>query len=102
DAMRGAQVSDRAAAAQLDFREFAAARARQLFRLAVLMCDNWHEAEDLVQTTLAKLFVAWDRVRRRDSMETYARKVMVNTFLSQRRLRRSQETPVADFTDLSA
>lgn len=95
-------MSDRAADAQLDFREFAAARARQLFRLALLMCGNWHEAEDLVQTTLAKLFVAWDRVRRRDSMETYARKVMVNTFLSQRRLRRSQETPIADFGDMSA
>ena len=55
--------------AEMEYREFASARATQLFRLAFLMCGDWHEAEDLVQTTLAKLFVAWNRVRRRSSME---------------------------------
>jgi RNA polymerase sigma-70 factor (sigma-E family) len=85
-----------------DYREFASARARQLFRLAFLMCGDWHEAEDLVQTTLASLFVAWKRVRRRNSMDTYARTVLVNAFLSQRRLKRSRELPIAQFADKSA
>ena len=78
------------------------ARAGQLFRIAFLMCGDWHEAEDLVQTTLAKLFVAWGRVRRRESVDTYARRVMLNAYLSQRRLRRSGEMPVADLSELSA
>jgi RNA polymerase sigma-70 factor (sigma-E family) len=85
----------------LEYREFAAARTRQLFRVAFLLCGDWHEAEDLTQTTLAKLFLAWKRVRH-DSADTYARKVLVNTYLSQRRLRRSQETPVADFDESDA
>lgn len=87
---------------ETDYREFASARATQLFRLAFLMCGDWHEAEDLVQTTLASLFVAWHRVRRRNSMDTYARRVLVNTFISQRRLKRSGETPIAQIADVRA
>jgi RNA polymerase sigma-70 factor (sigma-E family) len=79
-----------------DFRDFASARAAQLFRIAYLVCGDWHEAEDLVQTTLAKLFVAWHRVQRAESPDRYARKVLMNAYLSQRRLKRSTETPVAD------
>jgi RNA polymerase sigma-70 factor (sigma-E family) len=85
-----------------DFRDFAMARAGQLFRIAYLMSGDWHEAEDLVQTTLTKLFVAWGRVQRRGSVDTYARRVLVNTYLSQRRLRRSRELPVADIGDAGA
>jgi len=88
--------------AEVEYREFASARATQLFRLAFLMCGDWHQAEDLVQTTLASLFVAWNRVRRCNSMEAYARRVLVNAFLSQRRLRRYSETPIAQFADVRA
>ena len=95
-------MSDRGVDAALEYRDFADARAAQLFRIAFLMCGDWHEAEDLVQTTLAKLFVAWGRVRRRESVDTYARRVMLNAYLSQRRLRRSGEMPVADLGDMSA
>jgi RNA polymerase sigma-70 factor (sigma-E family) len=95
-------VSERVADADAEYREFATARAGQLFRLALLMCGDWHEAQDLVQTTLASMFVAWNRVRRRQSMDTYARRVLVNAFLSQRRLRRSRETPIAQFADTIA
>jgi RNA polymerase sigma-70 factor (sigma-E family) len=85
-----------------DFHEFASARAGQLFRIAYLICGDWHEAEDLVQTTLAKLFVAWHRVKRTDNPDAYARKVLMNSYLSQRRLKRSTETPVAEPGDLTA
>jgi RNA polymerase sigma-70 factor (sigma-E family) len=87
---------------ETEYREFASARATQLFRLAFLMCGNWHEAEDLVQTTLASLFVAWNRVRRRNSMDTYARRVLVNAFISQRRLKRSSEMPIAQIAEVRA
>ena len=88
-------MTDRGIDGQPGYREFATARAAQLFRVAFLMCGDWHEAEDLTQTTLAKLFVSWNRVRRQDSIEAYARRVMVNAFLSQRRLKRSKEMPFA-------
>ncbi len=88
-------MNDRGIDGQPGYREFATARATQLFRIAFLICGNWHEAEDLTQTTLAKLFVSWGRVRRHDSIEAYARRVMMNAYLSQRRLKRSQEMPFA-------
>jgi RNA polymerase sigma-70 factor (sigma-E family) len=89
-------VTDRAVTAQGEFREFATARAGHLFRLAYLMCGDWHEAEDLVQTTLARLYVNWHRVRRTDDPDGYARKALVNAFVSARRLRRAGERPVAE------
>ncbi|HEY3905822.1 MAG TPA: hypothetical protein VGM14_18075, partial [Streptosporangiaceae bacterium] len=48
----GRQSADRTAAqAEFgEFGEFASAQAGQLFRIAYLLCGNWHEAEDLVQT----------------------------------------------------
>jgi RNA polymerase sigma-70 factor (sigma-E family) len=88
-------VADRAEDGE-EFREFASARAGQLFRIAYLVCGDWHEAQDLVQTTLAKLFVAWHRVQRTQSPDAYARKVLMNAYLSERRRKRTSETPVAD------
>ncbi len=95
-------MGDQADQGTLEFRDFAIARAGQLFRVAYLLCCDWHEAEDLVQTTLAKLYVAWHRVSRSSSADSYARKVLLNTYLSQRRLRRSGELPVATITDTGA
>jgi DNA-directed RNA polymerase specialized sigma24 family protein len=85
--MRGHHVGDREAVQQ-EYRDYAAARTRQLFRIAYLLCGDWHEAEDLVQITLAKLFVAWHQVRRRDSVDTYARRVTLGRGLRRRRRRR--------------
>jgi RNA polymerase sigma factor (sigma-70 family) len=94
------KVTERGVDPPEGFGDFARARAAQLFRIAFLMCNNWHEAEDLVQTTLAKVYVAWSRLRRNSSADSYARTVMLNTFLSQRRLKRSGEMPVAEIRDL--
>ena len=44
------------------FEEYAAARGPQLRRLAFVRCGDRHLAEDLVQTALARLYVAWPRV----------------------------------------
>lgn len=76
-----------------EFTDFAAVMAPRLLRSAVLLCGDRHLAEDLVQTTLAKLFVAWSKVRRADSPEAYAHGTLTKTFLSHRRLRRSSERP---------
>jgi len=84
------------------FREFASARATQLFRIAFLLCNDWHQAEDLVQTTLTQMYVNWGRLQRNSSPNSYARKILLNAFLSQRRLRRSGELPTAEFRDVPA
>jgi RNA polymerase sigma-70 factor (sigma-E family) len=83
----------------LDFECFVQATGNQTFRTALLLCGDWHLAEDLTQTTYAKLFARWPRVRAADSPPAYARTVLLNTYLSHRRLRRSSEHPVADVPD---
>jgi RNA polymerase sigma-70 factor (sigma-E family) len=91
----------RAASREAAFSEFAAAVAPRLFRSALLMCGDWHLAEDLVQTTLGKLYVAWPRVERADAPEAYARGTLTKTFLSYKRVRRNAESPTMDVTDLA-
>jgi RNA polymerase sigma-70 factor (sigma-E family) len=66
---------------EASYREFVVARRRSLLRTAYLLCGDWHLAEDLVQDTLAKLYVAWRRVKRRDEVDAYARKALLNTYI---------------------
>lgn len=81
------------------FDAFVRATGDQTFRTALLLCGDWHLAEDLTQTTYAKVFAAWARVRRADSPHAYTRTVLTNTFLSHRRLRRTSERPVESTPD---
>lgn len=81
------------------YTEFAVAVTPRLFRSALLMCGDWHLAEDLVQTTLAKLYVAWSKVERADSAEAYARGTLTKTFLSHARTRRNSEAPRAELPE---
>jgi RNA polymerase sigma-70 factor (sigma-E family) len=95
-------VGDRESTGLLQYHEFASVRAGQLFRIAYLMCGDWHEAQDLVQTCLAKLYASWHRIQKSESVDAYARKVLLRTYLSHRRLRRSGEIPVAEFAESRA
>lgn len=74
-----------------EFVEFAAAASPRLRRMAFLLCGDWHLSEDLVQTTLAKVFVSWRKIRRQDAEHAYAARTLVNTYLADKRLKRSQE-----------
>ncbi len=84
------------------FTELATVMAPRLFRTALLMCGDWQLAEDLVQTTLAKMYVGWDKVRRADVPEAYARGTLTKTFLSHQRIRRNAEMPTVDLGDAQA
>lgn len=76
-----------------EFAEWMEARQRKLLRTAYLLTGNVHEAEDLVQTALAKVYLAWDRVSAAQSIDAYARKILVNEHTSMwRRLWRQRET----------
>ncbi|MFH9348108.1 SigE family RNA polymerase sigma factor [Kitasatospora sp. NPDC017646] len=83
----------RRAEERAEFEHFAHSRGQRLFRTALLLCGDWHLAEDLTQVTLAKLFAAWPKVRRADNQDAYARGTLVRSYLSHRRLRRSGERP---------
>jgi RNA polymerase sigma-70 factor (sigma-E family) len=77
-----------------DFAEFVHATGRRIHFAAVMLCGDHHLAEDLTQTTYAKVYVRWSQVARMDSPLAYTHTVLTRTFLSHRRLRRSSERPV--------
>jgi RNA polymerase sigma-70 factor (sigma-E family) len=92
------------------FREFVAARSASLFRTALLMVGDHQLAQDLLQESLIKTYVAWPRLRDEGNAEAYARRVVVTTSTSWRRRRSFHERPaevlpdpvVADGADLIA
>ncbi|GAA4906463.1 SigE family RNA polymerase sigma factor [Streptomyces coeruleoprunus] len=69
------------------FAEFATAAWPRLVRTAHLLTGDFHEAEDLVQTTLAKVYARWQRIPR-DEVDRYVRRSLVNNNLSRLRRRR--------------
>ena len=67
------------AAARGEFRDYVAARSAALLRTAYLLTGNRSDAEDLLQTALAKTYLAWPRIRERHAVDAYVRRTMVNT-----------------------
>jgi len=72
-----------------DFSEFYLARGPGLRRTAYLVVRDWHLAEDLTQQAFVRIYAAWPRIRR-ESLEAYARKAVVNACLSHLRRRRPE------------
>lgn len=68
-----------------EFTEFAQARQAHMRRMAFLLCGNWHDAQDVTQIALMNLCRAWNRVRRADSIDAYAHRVVVRAYLGQRK-----------------
>jgi DNA-directed RNA polymerase specialized sigma24 family protein len=74
----GVTMGSRTSARDQEFSAYMAARQPSLMRTAYLLTGDRHQAEDLVQTSLAKLYLAWDRVRNRESVDGYVRRILVN------------------------
>jgi hypothetical protein len=62
------------------------------------MCGDWHTAEDLAQTALAKVFVSWRKVGRRDA-HVHATRTLVNSHLADKRLRHHTEILTGQLPD---
>jgi len=74
-----------------EFTAFADAASARLLNTAYLLCGDWHTAQDLTQTTLAKVYAAWHRIGRPDAVFAYARGTLLNTyFVDCRRSRRRE------------
>ncbi|MFB7471211.1 sigma-70 family RNA polymerase sigma factor [Kitasatospora sp. NPDC056184] len=73
------------------FDEFVAGRYAALRRTGYLLCGDWHLAEDLVQTTLVKLYARWSRLREPEAAYGYARTTLVRAYIDTRRRRGSHE-----------
>lgn len=82
------------------FEEFVAGRYAALVRAAYLLVGNRADAEDLVQTALAKVIPVWSRIEA--DPERYVRTVLVRESVNRWRRRRWRETAVADLPEAAA
>ena len=82
--------------------EFVTARRDHLRRVAYALCGDWHRADDLVQTALVKLYVAWPRVRRHGSEEAYARTILVRAGIDESRRPWRRERPTDTLPEVPA
>lgn len=76
-----------------EFCDFVASRSAALVRLAYLLLGDHQLAQDLVQEALAKVYVAWPRLRDVANAEAYTRRVIATTAISWRRRRSFHERP---------
>ena len=83
------------------FRAYVAGRSPALMRTAYLLTGNRADAEDLLQTALAKTYLAWDRIREREAVDGYVRRVLVNTQTSRWRRRKVDEYATGELPDRS-
>jgi RNA polymerase sigma-70 factor (sigma-E family) len=81
------------------FRDYVSTRGRSLLRAAYLLTGNLADAEDLVQSALAKTYLAMERIEDRGALDGYVRRAMVNTHISWWRRRRLEEFPTDDIPD---
>lgn len=68
-----------------EYTEYVLARLEWLRRVAYLLCQDWHGADDLVQATITRLFTHWGRARGVDNLDAYVRTILVRVYISERR-----------------
>jgi RNA polymerase sigma-70 factor (sigma-E family) len=68
-----------------EFTQYVTARLGALRRLAFLLCQDWHRADDLVQAAITRLYVHWGRASALDHTDAYTRTILVREFLGERR-----------------
>lgn len=94
-----------------EFEDFALGRTPALYRSAWLLCRDSHQAEDLVQETLAKVYARLHHPLggRIDNLAAYAQTTLTRTFVSDRRKHANGELsfaeppqePISDATNTS-
>jgi RNA polymerase sigma-70 factor (sigma-E family) len=63
-----------------DFAAFVAARSQKLFGIAMALTGHRHQAEDLLQTVLARAYRRWSRIR--GEPEAYVRRALYHEQVS--------------------
>lgn len=81
------------------FTDFVAARQGHLRRVAYALTGDWHRGEDLLQTALTKLYVAWPRIEHEGNEEAYVRRIMVRANIDESRRPWRRERSSEDLAD---
>lgn len=67
------------------YAEYVVAALPRLRRIAYLLCQDWHRADDLTQNALTRLYVHWRRARLADNLDAYVGEILLNAYLSEQR-----------------
>jgi RNA polymerase sigma-70 factor (sigma-E family) len=73
-----------------EFVAFVERSGSRLCETAFWLCRDWNLAQDLTQTTLIKVYLAWRRIKHDDPYR-YCQQVLLRTYLDHKRLRSSCE-----------
>lgn len=87
---------------EAEYREYVAARMDKLRRIAYLLCHDWHLADDLVSITIGKLYPHWPRVSGSEQLDAYVRKVLLRSWLDEKRRGWRREEPTFDVPELTS
>jgi RNA polymerase sigma-70 factor (sigma-E family) len=79
-----------------EFADYVSASIPSLRRLALLLCRDWHRADDLVQATLTKLCLHWGKAAAADNTDAYVRGMLVREFTRERRSGWARRESVSD------
>lgn len=84
---------------ELTFEDFVRGASASLHRTAYLLTGSREAAQDVVQTALTRVYLAWDRHGQWGNPTAYARQVVVNTVLTNQRRRWTGELAQAELGD---
>ncbi|MEV6949558.1 SigE family RNA polymerase sigma factor [Streptomyces sp. NPDC051172] len=84
-----------------DFEEYVRTRHTALLRSARRLVADPLDAQDLLQTALARTYLHWERIADKRLADAYLRRVMINTRTEWWRARKLEELPVGQLPDSS-
>jgi RNA polymerase sigma-70 factor (sigma-E family) len=79
-----------------EYSEYVSVRLPALRRLALLLCQDRHRADDLVQQAIIKVYVHWTKASGADNTDAYVNAILVREFLHERRSGWTRRVKVTD------
>ena len=89
------------AAREQEYVDYVAARYSHLRRVAFAICGDANRGEDLLQTALTKLYVAWPRVHRDGREDAYVRQILVRADIDEHRRPWRRERPAPELPEVA-
>ncbi len=78
------------------YSEYVESRLPALRRLALLLCQDRHRADDLVQQAVIKVYMHWAKAASADNTDAYVNAILVREFLHERRSGWTRRVSVTD------
>ena len=78
------------------YSEYVEFRLPALRRLALLLCQDRHRADDLVQQAVIRVYMHWAKASAADNTDAYVNAILVREFLHERRSSWTRRVSVTD------